>query len=411
MDEVSTKGNGDPALSGEKSRKRAIIFFIVLAAAVLVFIKTFSLLSPILLAFFLIFFFTLAVNPLISRLRIWKGGRGGATLLVVVALLGLLSLAGWAAVGPLKSSVATLSERLPEYWERLQRPLIKMEQKAANFEEEMQVEVSAEIARNAAEAGESTAPPDEEEKEEKEKEGASLRDGLIGMLQGVFQQIKGVVFDTTQMLIVVVTVFFGVTFTLMNPRPVVGALFSVVPESQHDRTMTIMKRIAEFVPRWAGAMLVGMLTVGVLFFLLMWPIFGFTDAIILGLIACVLSSIPFFGPLLSVLPALLLAIDEGGMTPLWVILAYIAVQALEGNVVLPLVMSRAMNLHPMAVIFSILLSVAAFGVLGALIAAPLVAVARIVHDEIYRKRFLPSVTDEDLDRLAGNALNEKSPPP
>ncbi len=54
-----------------------------------------------------------------------------------------------------------------------------------------------------------------------------------------------------------------------------------------------------------------------------------------------------------------------------------------------------------------LLTVTAFGVLGVLIAAPLVAIIDIVHNELYRSRFLPTVTDEDLDRLAGGALNEK----
>ena len=54
-----------------------------------------------------------------------------------------------------------------------------------------------------------------------------------------------------------------------------------------------------------------------------------------------------------------------------------------------------------------LLCVAAFGVLGVLVAAPLVAIVGIVHDELYRKRFLPTVTDADLDRLARDALLEK----
>jgi len=77
------------------------------------------------------------------------------------------------------------------------------------------------------------------------------------------------------------------------------------------------------------------------------------------------------------------------------------------NVISPLIMARSMKRHSAAVIFLILLCVAAFGVLGVLVAAPLVAIVGIVHDELYRKRFLPTVTDADLDRLARNALSEK----
>jgi predicted PurR-regulated permease PerM len=100
-------------------------------------------------------------------------------------------------------------------------------------------------------------------------------------------------------------------------------------------------------------------------------------------------------------------LGKGGLTPLWVVLAYLAIQALENNVILPYIMSRGMKLHPMAVIFSMLLCVAVFGVLGVLIAAPLVAIVNILHDELYRKRLLPAVTDADLDRLARKALHEK----
>jgi len=234
----------------------------------------------------------------------------------------------------------------------------------------------------------------------------SLRSRLLGLVEEVFGEIKGVALNTTEILIVLVTVFFGVTFTLMNPRPVFGALFSLVPERHHSLTLVIMRRIATFVPHWAGAVLISMLTIGSLFFLLMWPIFGFADAVLLGIIACLLSAIPFLGPLLTLIPALLLALGEGGRTPLWVVLAYGAVQALEGNVILPLVMSRGMKVHPLAVILSMLLSVAAFGMLGVLIAAPLVAILGIIHEEVYRKRLLPTVTDADLDRLARGALLE-----
>jgi len=293
-----------------------------------------------------------------------------------------------------------------------------MEQKGVLTEEKLQVQVRAEIALETPEPepvpGEAlSAPPiakptpQADVSQQPDKAEKSLRSGFTDVILDMFGQFKGVALSTTQMLIVLFTVFFGVTFTLMNPRPVFGALFAMVPERHHAQTLTIMIRIAKFLPRWAGAMLISMLTIGSLFFVLMWPIFGFADAILLGLIACLFSAIPFLGPLLTLIPALLLAIGEGGMTPVWVVLAYLAIQALEGNVILPLIMSRGMKLHPVAVIFSMLVSVAAFGVLGVLIAVPLVAIVSIVHEELYRKRFLPTVTDEDLDHLARGVLHER----
>jgi predicted PurR-regulated permease PerM len=69
-----------------------------------------------------------------------------------------------------------------------------------------------------------------------------------------------------------------------------------------------------------------------------------------------------------------------------------------------------MKLHPVAVIFSMLLCVEIFGVLGVLVAAPMVAIVEILHDELYRKSFLPSVTDAELQALAQRALGERQSP-
>ncbi len=398
------------------AERPSALFYVLLAAALLIFIKTFALLSPILLSLLLILLISLAVNPVIARMRAWTGGRKGAAALLALVVVGLMGLTGWAISVPMRDSVTKLAEQLPKYWERLQKPLIKLEQQAANSEEKLQAEVTTEIAmEKAAETDEFEAEPAAAEsavsKPEPEPGTAAGqgRSSLSQMLHGVAGRFTAVAFNAARILVVLVTVFFGVVFTLGNPIPIFSAMFSLVPERHHDQAMAIMQRIGKFVPRWAGATFLGMVVIGLLVFLLMWPFFGVTDALVLGLIAGALEAIPFIGPILSALPAVLLALGEGGMTPLWVVLVYLGIQALENNVIVPMIMAHGMKLHPLAVIFSMLLCVAAFGVLGVLVAAPLVAIVSILHDELYRKRFLPTVTDADLDRLSRKALHEKQP--
>ncbi len=405
---------GEPAIHHHREsaeKQPSIAFYVLLAAALLVFIQTFSLLSPILLSLLLILLISLAVNPVISWLRAWTGGRKRATGLVTLVLVAVIGLTGWAVFVPMRASVTKLSEKLPSYWERLQKPLIKMEQQAVRSEMKLQAEVTTEIAQTALPTNKPATGPrsDEPPPRMPVKESSSIRSSLSEMINGVGNRFTAVAFNAAQILVVLVTVFFGVTFTLMNPRPIFGAMFSLVPERQHPQALAILQRIGKFVPGWAGATLLGMLTIGLLVFLLMWPIFGFMDALVLGLIAGLFESVPYLGPVLAAVPALLLALGQGGMTPLWVLIAYLAIQALENNVILPFIMARGMKVHPLAVILSMLLCVAAFGVLGVLVAAPVVAIVDILHDELYRKRFLPSVTDTDLQRLAGLALDETIP--
>jgi predicted PurR-regulated permease PerM len=401
--------NNMPKNPKQGMKDRSIAFYVILAAALVIFIQTFTLLSPILLSFILIMLITLSVNPAVSWMRSLTGSRKGATALVTTTMIVGVVLTGWAFVGTMKKSYINLSKELPVYWERLQKPLIKIEQKALLSEEKLQAEVTTEIKKAETAAGRPqpdvrTTEPDPPISPD---ESGSIRTRLSEMLHGLIGSFTAMAFNGAQMLVVLVTVFFGVIFTLMDPRPIIRRIFLIVPERHHDQTLIIMQRIGKFVPAWAGATLIGMVAIGLLVILFMWPIFEFKDALLLGLIAGVMAAVPFLGPVLSAVPALLLALGIGGMTPLWVLLAYIVVQALEGNVIQPLVMARGIKLHPIALIFSMLLCVAAFGVLGVLVAAPLAAIADILHDELYRKRFLPTVTDADLDDLARKALNEK----
>ena len=387
----------------------SISFYILLGAALFAFIQTFSLLSPILLSLMLVLLISLAVNPVITWMRARRGGRKLPTGLLAVGSIVVIGLTCWAFFGPIKASVSTISDTLPDYWERLQKPLIKFEQQSVIFEEKLQAEVSTELAEDNSLSGKPrvASPHKKPTPPASPKEADTLRASLSRMIKDALGSFTAVAFNGAQILVVMVTVFFGVVFMLMNPRPIFGAILALFPERHHDQAVTILQRISKFVPIWAGATLLAMVTIGTLVFIMMWPIFGFMDALVLGLVACVLEAIPFLGPMLSAVLALLLALGKGGLTPLWVVLVYIAVQAFENNVIIPYIMAKRMKLHPLAVIFSMLLSIAAFGVLGVLVAAPLVAVVTILHDELYRKRFLPSTTEAELDHLAGIALHEK----
>jgi predicted PurR-regulated permease PerM len=397
MRHSSEQHRAEPANNSEPEAKpRSISFYVLLGAAAFAFIETFSLLSPILLSLILILLISLAVNPLISRMRALTGGRKVATALVAIAFLLVIGLTGWVFIGPLKTATVKIAAKIPSYLERLQSPLLKPPP-AAQPQTNATAAASGQVVMRAApEPAPPKTPP----------EPGSLLSGLSQMLQGVASGFKSMALNASQLMVVCITVFFGVTFTLMNPRPIFRAIFSMVPEGHHQQTLTILQRIGKFLPSWAFGTLLAMLIVGSLVFLLMWPFFGFQDALVLGLIAGVFEAVPYLGPLLSAVPALFFALSKGGMTPVWVLLLYLAVQLLENNAITPLIMARSMKLHPLAVMFSMLLCIEIFGVLGVLVASPMVAIVEILHDELYRKRFLPTVTDADLQLLARNALCE-----
>jgi predicted PurR-regulated permease PerM len=393
-----------------RTEPRQIYSSIFLAAGLFVAISVFPSISPILLSLILTLLVALAINPLILKLRRWSGGRTVATGLVLIAFLGIAGLTALAFYKPMKRSTAKFIQQLPEYWERIQRPIMKMEQKAVMSEQRLKREVSTEVANeNGAQTNAPAPPVPEPENQEvaKPPSGNFVRSGLGAILGGVTGSFKSIAADAASIALVIITTFFSAIFMLLKPRPVISMIFATVPEQHHTRARNILHRIVDFVPRWALATLTGMTIIGVLIFLAMWPLFGFQDALVLGLIALVFEAVPYIGPILASVPALLLAVGDGGMKPLWVLIAYCIIQAIENNLIMPLVIGGQLRLHPVAVIFSMLLCVATFGVLGVLLAMPMVAIILIFHEEIYRPRFLPNITDEDLDRIAQATLERK----
>ena len=395
-----------------KVQHRSPYSMIIFAALVYVFIITFREIAPIILAFLLVVLLSLALNPLVAALRDFIGHRSIATLLLICVFLGIIGFTGWAFYRPVKQSTSKFVQRLPEYWERIQRPLIKLEQQAAASEQRVKSEVRKEVVTEQNAKGDQPTEtlPIERAPEQTPSQPSSLRPNLSGVIGGVTAAFKSVASNAATLVMTGITVIVGVIFTLLNPRPLCGLYFAIIPQKHHPKAMRIGQLIARMLPHWALATLLGMLVIGLMVFAVMWPILGLQDAIVLGLIACVFESVPFIGPILAVAPAVLLAVGKGGMTPLWVILGYAMIQMVENHFIAPVIVAGRLKLQPLAVIFSILICVTAFGVLGVLLAVPAVAIVNILIDELYRPRFSPDVDDQQIEELARTMLHARPQP-
>ena len=103
---------------------------------------------------------------------------------------------------------------------------------------------------------------------------------------------------------------------------------------------------------------------------------GRTYAVFFGVFYGLMELIPYVGPVLGALPAVLVALFQDPLTAIWVILLFVALQQLEGHVVAPLVFGRALRINPLLVIFALLFGGHLYGVIGALVALPVAATLR-----------------------------------
>jgi predicted PurR-regulated permease PerM len=127
---------------------------------------------------------------------------------------------------------------------------------------------------------------------------------------------------------------------------------------------------------WFAGQLAAMLLIGVVSGLAYWWI-GLPSPLALGIITGLTNFIPFIGPILGAIPALIFALAIDVETVLWTAGATIAIQQLEGNVVTPLIQRQAVLMPPALALFAIVIFGLLFGLLGVFLAAPL-AVALLV---------------------------------
>ena len=108
-------------------------------------------------------------------------------------------------------------------------------------------------------------------------------------------------------------------------------------------------------------------------------VLGLPNALLLGLIAGIAEIIPIVGPILGAIPALLVAAVTGGVELVLLVAGvYVVIQVVEGNVLVPLVMKRTIGVPPFLVVTSLIVGAAAGGLIGALLAVPLVAAMVVI---------------------------------
>ncbi|WP_196258674.1 AI-2E family transporter [Pelagibacterium limicola] len=197
---------------------------------------------------------------------------------------------------------------------------------------------------------------------------------------GIGAGVMGVVGAASAAILVVVG---GIYFAL-ELKTYRRGLISLVPLPHKDRISDALDASADGLKRWLAGQLLAMLVVGIAVTLVMMAL-GLPSALAIGIIAGVLEFIPFLGPILAAIPALLVAFSEGEEMVMWVLIAYVLIQQIEGNVLVPLIQKRTVRLPPALGLFSILAFGILFGAWGVVLATPLTVVVMIMVQKLYLK--------------------------
>ena len=190
----------------------------------------------------------------------------------------------------------------------------------------------------------------------------------------------GVFSSLTNLGTIIVLIPFVIFYFLKDDQKIYQNLLAIITKFSKKSTEDIEElliKIDKVLADYIGSQLVVAIILGIITFI-GYLVIGLPNAFTLALITMVTSLIPILGPTLGILPALFIAITINFLMVVKVIAVLSVAQYLEGNLVRPLVQGGKLDIHPLIVLFIVLISVLLFGVLGALFAVPTYAVARVL---------------------------------
>jgi len=204
---------------------------------------------------------------------------------------------------------------------------------------------------------------------------------------------------TLQILAGLLLVVFSAIYMAINPRPLVAGLLALVRREHRVRARRVLRRLRVRWLGWLKGVVVDALVNGLLAFAAL-TLIGVDYAVVFAVLTGVLEVVPYLGPTLAAIPPVLVALADSPEKALLVLGVYIAIQQIEGHLLVPLVMAEAVKLHPALVAFGVVILGQLFGLLGVLVAVPILSAVVILVDELRVKPIERAVDTGRQTRLA-----------
>lgn len=216
-------------------------------------------------------------------------------------------------------------------------------------------------------------------------------DTISGFSGGVFDTVSGFFGGIISLILVVV-----ISFYLSVKEDGVADFLAVITPVKYERYVRgLWKRTQTKIARWMQGQIILALFVGIATYIGLLSA-GVSHPFLLAFVAAVFELIPVIGLTLSLIPAFLFALIDGGIGLALIVLAiYIIIQQIEAHAIYPLVVKRIIGVPPLLVIISLVAGAELAGLVGAILAVPLSVVIMEFVDDIERKRKVEMLANEE----------------
>lgn len=315
---------------------------IPLFAAAGVILGTFYLLKDLLTPFILSVFLAYLLSPVVDFMERRGFSRAMSIAFLYLGFAATLGVGGFFLKGPVMSQVKGLTENMPEYTKR-----------AKDMGQQMQKKLS--FLGSLQGSGDKSATMD------MAKYAGKAAGFVSSKILSLFAAIP------TMILVPFITMFF-----LKDGRAIKKFAIGFVPNRYFEMALTLLYEVDQGIGRYIRGQLMDSVAVGALYTIGLF-LAHIKYAFILGPLAGIFNLIPMFGPLIGAVPAMIVtAVSTNNflMPWAWIAIITLIVQLIDNVVTGPLIVGQSVDMHPLVIIFSLLVGAQVMGLLGMLIAIP-----------------------------------------
>lgn len=296
------------------------------------------------------------LHPVVEAL-VRRGVPRGISILLIYALFLLVTAAvAVRGIPALVEQMKTLAETLPDTIARLDRWLDGMTSRTRYLPEGIRKVVEEHLAS---------------------------AERAVGAAIGRFVTLVG---DTLEQVLAAFVIPFLVFYMLKDLKMIERMILFWVPEDRREPWRRLLADIDQALGRYVRGQLLVMALVGLCTYA-GYLIIGLPFPLLLASVVAVANIIPYVGPFIGLAPAALIGLTVSPAMALKVILVNLVVQQIEGNLISPTVVGRSLDVHPLAIIFALLLGGELAGVAGMVFAVPVLAVVKVIwhHWSLFRR--------------------------
>ncbi len=348
-------------------------------------------LADLLVLFTVIVFTAMVLNPVVVWLEKRGLRRGLAVMTVMLSLVGTLIGVGFLVVPPLVEQVSTLVANTPTYSAKIETQARATLQRFPQLERALPPQYKGKNLDKLGENFDKNLSP-------------QLLNWIKNIGPNFGNRVLSASFAFLGGIFTFVIALLLLAFILGNPQPLLVGFLSIIPARHREATGRSVARIENQMVAWMRATLINGVLTGVSTTILLYFI-GIPSAIVFGALSFFGEFVPNIGPLAASLPALFVSAGLGTNTFLLTCAAILFVQQVESNVLVPFIMGRELELHPVTIVFFALSMGALFGIAGAVLAVPLAAITKVLIDEfVIRPNAVPL---KELEKHADLLISER----